>query len=614
MKSYHEFKNEPIIAVDIETKDPLIKEKGPGVYRRDGYIIGVSFSNGELSEYYPIAHPDTSSEESTRNIGYISQQLSSNNRKVFANGMYDLDWLINFGGIPVNGQYEDVQIAEPLIDEYRKSYSLNSLSELYLEDSKGYDPIRNYCLSQGWKLGPKEQGIQHLWRIPQAVVESYACKDSELTFKIFKKQQEVLKEMELESIYNLEMKLFPLLLKMRKVGVRLNMKKLTTTGIALSDLAFDIQEELNDIAGFEVNPNSANDLEQVFQMLHLPISYGDPTDLMVMKGIFRGNPRFDKNTLGRIDNPVVKKILELRHIKTLLSLFINQYPELIVDDRLHCQFHSLRSDEYGTVSGRYSSSNPNLQQVSAKEEEDYLHSNSEILNGMVIRKLFEPEEGCDWLKGDWNQIEYRLIAHYAIGEGAEKIRKRYSEDPKTDYHNELMAMTGITNRKTVKTLNFGAAYSMGYRRMAETYGWNLDEAQEVYTMYHDKVPFIKETSGRVSQKAKRIGFIRTVLDRKARIPSSDKAYVMFNRLIQGSSADIMKKAMVDANEAGLFDILIPHLTVHDELDCSMPRTKEGREAGKELKRIMETCVNLKVPILADFEIGPNWGELTKWEE
>jgi DNA polymerase-1 len=174
-------------------------------------------------------------------------------------------------------------------------------------------------------------------------------------------------------------------------------------------------------------------------------------------------------------------------------------------------------------------------------------------------------------------------------------------------------MTGIADRKTIKTLNFGAAYSMGINTMAREYGWDLQEASEVYHNYHKKVPFVRETSNRVAMKAKRIGFIKTLLGRRAYMPSSNKAYVMFNRLIQGSAADVMKKAMVDAYEEGLFNVLIPHITVHDELDVSMPNTKAGKEAGKELKFIMENCVELKVPIKADFEIGNNWGELNDWD-
>lgn len=610
----YNFKDSEYIAVDIESKDPYLKEKGPGVYRDDGHICGVSFSDGEFSEYYPIDHPDLTQEESTKNLSYIIDQLSGNNRKIFANGMYDLDWLVNWGGIKVNGKFDDIQVAEPLLDEYRYSYSLNALSMEYLKDTKKYDGITDYALQQGWIKSPSQNGVKHLWKMPSSIVREYASEDAKLTYQIFMKQKELLKEQYLEDIYDIEMRLFPLLLQMRKEGVPLNMDRLYKTGIELSDLQYDLQKEINHLAEMEINVNSGKQLEQLFLKNKLKVFYGVPTELMMMKGLTRGNPKFDKKTLEKYNNPIATKILELRHITTLLNMFIHPYPELVVGEKLHCQFNPLKSDNYGTVSGRFSSSNPNLQQVSGKEEEEYIHSNSEILNGLVIRKLFIPEENCDWLKLDWNQIEYRLIAHYAFGDGAETIRKRYNEDSNVDYHAEVGVMSGIDDRKIVKTLNFGAAYGMGVRKMSQVYGWNYEEACAIYDMYHKKVPFVKETGRRVANKAKRVGFIKTLLGRRARLPSSDKAYVMFNRLIQGSAADIMKKAMVDAYEKGIFNTLIPHITVHDELDCSMPRTKEGQEAGKELKYTMENCIKLRVPIKADAEIGSNWGELKEWKE
>lgn len=610
--TYHDYKEDPIIAVDIESKDPMLKEKGPGVYRKDGYVLGVSFSNGELSEYYPLRHPDTSQEEGSRNLLYIADQLKGSSRKVFANGLYDLDWLVNGMHLKVNGSFDDVQIAEPLLDEYRKSYSLNSLSMDYLGKEKAYDGPSQYASQMQWV--PEGKTATHLlWKMPQDIVSPYASVDAEETWHIFKLQEAKLKEQSLEEIYALEMSLYPLLLQMRKVGVRIDEQKLYRTGMELADVRSDLQEELNNIYGDELNVNSSSQLEQLFKKQGLPIVYGEPTSRMIDNGVFQGNPSFSKDVLSRIGSPIVQKILELRHITTLLNMFILPYPELLVDGRLHCQFNQLRSDEYGTVSGRFSSSTPNLQQVSAKKEEDFISSTSEILNGQIIRKLFIPEEGCDWLKMDWSQIEYRLIAHYASGEGSDLIRERYNESPDTDYHAEMGQMTGLEDRKIVKTLNFGAAYGMGVDTMASKYGWNIGEARSVYKMYHDKVPFVKETGRRVGNKSKKVGYIRTILHRRARLQNTNKTYVMFNRLIQGSAADVMKKAMSDAYQAGVFDVLHPHITVHDEMDCSMPRTKEGNEAGKELKYIMENCIKLRVPIIADCEYGPSWGELSKWE-
>jgi len=609
--SYRNYKEDSLIAVDIESFDPYLMEKGAGVYRKDGYICGVSFSNGVHSEYYDIRHYDTSPEKREKNIKYISDQLSSNNNKVGANLLYDLDWLINGEGILVNGKYDDIQIAEPLIDEYRISYSLDSLGIKYLGIGKKKDGLKEWCEQENIKLLKHDSPLKHLYKMPANLVRHYSIEDARLTYLIFKIQQEELVKQNLKEIYDLEMSLFPLLLQMRRQGVRINKEKLTKTGLELADVSYDRQNEINDMAGFEVNPNSGKNLEKLFKKMRLPVQYGDMTSLMIANGKKIGNPKFDKRTLSNMSNPLSTKILELRHIKTLLNLFIIPYPELMVEDRIHCNFNPLRSDEYGTVSGRFSSSNPNLQQVSGKKEEEEVQYSSEILSGQVIRKLFIPEENCYWLKYDWSQIEYRLIAHYAMGEGADLIRKRYQEDPNTDYHTELGLLTGIEDRKIIKTLNFGAAYGMGINKMSAVYGWDLEEAESVYQLYHSRVPFVRETSNRVGLKAKRVGYIRTLLNRRAHLKSRDKTYVMFNRLIQGSAADIMKKAMADAYKAGIFNTLYPHITVHDELDCSVPKTKEGLEAGNELKRIMETCVQLKVPIIADMEIGKNWGELTK---
>lgn len=606
-----DYKKDSAIAVDIETKDPELRKKGSGVYRKDGFIVGVSISNGEMDTYIPLRHKETTSEEREKGLRYLKDQLSYSNNKIFANGIYDLDWLIHFEGIQVSGKYDDVQIAEPLLNEYKRSYSLESLSQSYLLTGKKEDGLLEYCRQREWTLNSSVSSKSHIWKMPCDIVAPYAKEDARLTYAVFQKQVPKLLEQGLIEIYNLEMELYPLLLQMRKQGVRLDTKKLSQVGIQLSDLNYTLQKELNKIAGFDLNPKSNKQLEEVFKKHGLPITYGEPTELMKLRGKTKGNPRFDKSTLNMYDNPLATKILEVRHISTLLNLFIIPYPELIVDGRLHCSFNQLRSDDYGTVSGRFSSSNPNLQQVSGKEEEGY---EGTLLNGKIIRKLFIPEEDHKWLKFDWSQIEYRLIAHYAMGPGAETIRKRYNEDPKTDYHEEMGKMSGINDRKIVKTLNFGAAYGMGPKKMASAYGWDLDEALSVYKNYHERVPFIKQTSNRVSKKAVRTGFIRTVLGRKARIKSRDKAYVMFNRLIQGGAADLMKKAMVEAYKSGVYNILKPHITVHDELDQSMPNTSEGRDAGMELKRIMENCVQLRVPIIADMEVGPNWGELEEVED
>jgi DNA polymerase-1 len=284
-------------------------------------------------------------------------------------------------------------------------------------------------------------------------------------------------------------------------------------------------------------------------------------------------------------------------------MFLHPYLDLMTNGRLYGQFHPLRSDDYGTVAGRFSASKPNLQQVSAIDED----SDDEGMQGQVLRQLFIPEDGCDWAKLDYSQIEYRIMAHYAEGSAARKLRELYNTDINTDMHQIICDLTGF-DRRTAKRLNFGGAYGMGVRTASETFGWTYEEADLFMSAYHQAAPYVKQLRNSVSDIAARRGYILTILGRKARTHPSRKLHSMFNRLIQGSAADVMKKAIVDADDKGLFDTLPLHLTVHDELDVSVPRTAEAVEAVDELRHTMEAAIKFDVPILVDCHMGSNWAE------
>ena len=331
---------------------------------------------------------------------------------------------------------------------------------------------------------------------------------------------------------------------------------------------------------------------------------------MRLKGKKEGNPNIDKAVLNKLKktHPICGTLLDYRHYDTMQNMFLAPYLDFLVDDRLYPSFHPLRTDNYGTVSGRYSSSKPNAQQVSAiKEEEDREDDGLSALKGQVLRKLFIPEEGMDWAKSDYSQIEYRIIAHYAQGKGATSLREQYNHDPNTDFHQYIQDLTGF-DRRTAKRLNFGGAYGMGNATAATLFGWTMQDAEIFMETYHKTAPYIRETRNAVSRVAKQRGHIFTLLGRKARTHPSRKLHSMFNRLIQGSAADLFKKGMLDAYNAGIFDVLIPSMFVHDEVDNSVPRTNEGREALAELKVLMEDAIKLDVPVKVDTHTGANWAE------
>lgn len=590
------------IGYDTEGYDPDLKDKGPGCYRGEGFTVGVSFATNDVSEYYPIAHPDTTSEEREQNLRRINAVLSASNDKVGANIMYDADWnQVQSFLKPLKGELHDIQLAEPLLNEYRTSYSLDALAAVYGKKAKATAYLQHYCDTQGWKGAP----ASHIWRMPSREVSTYAKLDGTLALQIFDEQLPLLEAHGLWELYEIERRLIPLLLQMRKQGVRLNMPELKKTALLVTEKHFNLAEQIYEYAGTELKINSTVQLAKVFDRLGIDYPRNEPTELMKLAGK-QGNPNLDKDALAGMKDthPLVKAVLDYRHYSTLIDMFLIPYLEMQINGRLHCSFNPLRSDTYGTVSGRFSSSRPNLQQVPAMDDDD---DESDNLKGKIIRKLFIPEEGHTWAKLDYSQVEYRITAHYAVGPGAEELRQDYRDNPDTDYHKRIQELTGF-DRRTVKRLNFGASYGMGLDTAAKKFGWTREEAEMFLSAYHDKAPYLKATRKRVVQVAERKGHIFTILGRRARVHPSRKLHSFFNRLIQGSAADIMKAAMVKAYEDGLFDVLLPHLTVHDELDVSVPQTKEGKEALAALKHTMETAIELSVPLRVDCKEASNWAE------
>lgn len=603
------YKDASVLAVDIETFDPDLLQKGPGTHRGDGFICGVGIGRetpgGDLTHYLSLRHPDTPQPIRERNRRVLKEILNTDVPKLGANLKYDLEWLAHEEFV-VKGPFHDIQIAEPLLDEYARSYSLENQAKKYSVARKQTKVLEDYCKTMGWQ----GKAIQHIWRMPSTVAEEYCTNDLILPLEIFGKQKRSLERQNLWDLYVLETKLIPVLLKMREVGVRLDTEKLTRVTMQSADKHYSLKKKLLKWAGTEFNPASTTQLAKLFDYYGIPYPRKPPTEHMKKQGKSKGNPNIDKNVLSKLvkAHPICATILEYRHWSTMINMFLLPYNELIVGDRLYCSLHPLKSDKYGTVSGRFSSSQPNLQQVSAiSEEGDESDSQLDELKGRILRELFIPEDGCVWSKSDYSQIEYRILAHYAQGKGAIEVREQYNYDPNTDFHKYIQDATGF-DRRQAKRVNFGGTYGIGAATYANLFDCTLEEAEMFLSTYHKAAPYIKDTRNAVSRVAKNRGYVFTILGRKARTHHSRKLHSMFNRLIQGSAADIFKKGVVDAWDAGVFNVLTPHLFVHDEVDCSVAQTKEGKEALVELDYILENAVKLSVPLKVDTHVGKTWAE------
>ena len=370
-----------------------------------------------------------------------------------------------------------------------------------------------------------------------------------------------------------------------------------------------LQEQLNKAGGHGVNIWANASLKQAYDKNQIKYNFTE-----------KGTASFTQDWLEQQNDGISKTILDIRKLDKIRNTFIkNMILEKAVGGRIHCQFNSM-----GTVTGRFSSSNPNLQQVPARDPE----------LGPLIRSLFIPEENQDWYCADYSQQEPRVLVHYAViknMESAKKVQEEFLNNDQTDFHDMVAKMASI-ERKQAKTINLGLFYGMGNKKLARELGLDDDSAYELFNKYHTKVPFVKELSKQVAHVASTRGYIKTLLGRKRRFdkwepkdsfgntayskaeameryPDNElkRAYThtALNALIQGSSADITKAAMLKIYESGITDEIDIKLTIHDELDFSVDKSKQ--KCFEEAIQIMKNCVDIKVPLKIDVEKGDSWG-------
>jgi DNA polymerase I-like protein with 3'-5' exonuclease and polymerase domains len=611
-----------VIALDTETKDPDLKERGPG-FRRGAHVVGISVGvpTGERW-YFPVRHevcPEQNMDPE-KVFAWANAELGRTGQpKVGANLGYDLDALQN-EGVHVEGPFIDVQVAEPLIDENQFSFSLDNLGVKYTGEGKVRSDLEKWAVQAYGDSNYR----RNIYRCPPSLVGPYAEGDVDLPLRIWEEQEKLLARDELTDLFRMECELIPTLVEMRVRGCRVDLKRAQELDDELTTAIDLAQGRIDAVAGFRVNVNAGADLARLFDKEKVPYPRTKPS-----KSHPRGQPSFVTEWLEHLDHPAGMLVREVRKLTKYRDVFVRSYVMgQQINGRIHCQFHQMKGDENGAVTGRFSSSDPNLQNIPSRDE----------YWGPRIRSMFVPEEGEEWVKHDWSQIEYRFLAHFAVGPSGETVRKMYRDDPKTDFHKMVIAMTGL-DRKPAKTINFGLVYGMGARELARRLGMDMKTAEEtVFGPYHANVPFVQATYEKASSIAKSRGYVKTILGRRGhfdfwaparwsaegtqgfRKDKAEKEYEgqplaraythkALNKVLQGSNADLMKLSMTLIRKSGAARVLGPTLSiVHDEFNHSRPRTKEGDEAVREVKNIMESCIKIKVPVVAEESRGTNWGE------
>ena len=644
-----DLKDVDTVAVDIETYDPNLKTKGLGAIRNDGFICGIAVATGKETAYFPLRHSDifTDYKRDEKIWSVLNEKIFQNENitKVFHNAMYDVCWIRAVTGMKMKGRIVDTMIAASVINENRFKYSLDSLSKDYLNEEKYKYDLQQKTLE--WSGGTVKDPMTNMHKLPASIVKEYAKQDVNLTYKLWnlfnKKIDEVLYTKEdgdqktCRQIFELETKLFLCLVDMKFKGVRIDVAKAIEFGRHLKKRREQILKAIESLTTVRVDIWAAASIKKLLDHLHIKDYKVTPKSKM---------PQLPKDYLKTHSNKCLRMIAKAREYDKAANTFIDGLLEYVHEGRIHADINQIRSDSGGTVTGRFSMSNPNLQQIPAKG-----------FIGKKMRELFIPEEGCKWGSFDYSQQEPRIVVHYAIKlglPGTEGLQDEFDKDD-ADFHQIVADMANIS-RKQAKTINLGLFYGMGKIKLQKELGLDQKQARELFNEYHGRVPFVRQLSQELITFAKENRLLFTLYDRFCRFnkwettnkewnPEINRfnevplyteeqareafkaemldkykenkidtnymdyfdryytpafTYKALNRLIQGSAADMTKKAMVDLYEKGI----IPHIQIHDELCFSI--TDHEPEL---IKNTMEQTIPLEVKNKVDFESGPNWGTI-----
>jgi len=590
------------IAIDLETKDPDLMKKGSGAIIGNGEVIGIAVATKHYKGYFPIAHEGGGNMDKVKVLYWLKDILESFSTKIFHNAMYDVCWLKKMG-FKINGDIVCTMIAAAVTDENRFRYDLNSLSWHYLGYGKNESALAE--AAEEWGINPKAE----MYKLPSMHVGSYAERDAEVTFGLWQEMKKEIINQDLEDIFDLETELFPCLVDMRFKGVRVNVERAQAMKKEFKNAEQDLLHKIKGETNIDTQIWAARSVANVFDVLKIEYPRTEKTEA----------PSFTKNFLQEHKHPVVNMIAKAREINKAHTTFIDSILRYEHKGRIHAEINQLRSQTGGTVTGRFSYQNPNLQQIPARNKD----------LGPKIRSLFIPEEGHKWGCFDYNQQEPRLVVHYAALyklPSVYEVVDSYKEDSTSDFHQTVADMAEIP-RSQAKTINLGLFYGMGKAKLQAELGVTKEKAADLFNMYHGKVPFVKQLMEKASNRAQDRGQIRTLLGRLCRFhlwepnsfgmhkamahedalkehgPGIRRAYTYkaLNKLIQGSAADMTKKSMLELYKEGI----IPHIQIHDELDISIT----GEEEAKKIIEIMENAVRLEVPNKVDYEDGDNWGDI-----
>jgi DNA polymerase-1 len=465
----------------------------------------------------------------------------------------------------------DVQHYAALLDETRRKYNLDLLGKDFLG------------------IGKEEIDIERLSDMHAGDVAAYAEKDVFLVDKLKEVMWPKLDKQDLQRVRQLEDNVIFPVCEMEKNAAPINVELLNTWSERSEQ---EYQKKVYEIyrkTGLGITPGSPHNMRELFDKLG--IEKYELTDT--------GQVSYADDVLRKMNHPIIELLREASKLKTLRSKYFSAYQKAILNGKLHYQLHQLRTDENGTVSGRFAASKINPQQVFRVKKQM-----EEWGDDYIVRQLFIPEEGKVWFSADADQIEYRLFAHFAE---SPKIYAAYKENENVNFHELIRQMVSVYKEipyKETKDMNFAKIFGAGLDKISQMLDLPRSQSDVFVRIYNRTFPEANQLLKKAMRVAIKRGYVKTILGRRTRFPDGDRAHKALNSVIQGSAADIAKQKTVELHSVRKELDLIQRFPVHDENDGDCPKENVGL-----IKAILNyQSFPLKVPILWSVGWGNNWKE------
>jgi len=554
----------------------------------DSMPVGFSFCLEDHRKFYlPVNHRGGGNLDKGVVRRWMQNELKGKTL-VTLSGKFDIQMARKFGVDleEIGCSIREVQHKAALLSDQRRSFKMDDMLFDFLKRRK-HDIDRS-----------------RIWELPAYEVGPYAESDAEDTLDLDDHLAPLVTEQELDGVLDLEDSIVYAVCEMERNGVPLDLELLNRWSTKSRRRFENIVFMISQATGLKVNPNSGHDLAQLFGLLQLEYPRTEPTERFP-----NGQPSFTDEFLKEVNHEVVQLVREGRGIDSLDSKYFRKYLKAQRNGILYYQLHQLKGDaDYGTISGRFSSSHVNIQQVFDPERQ----ADKTGLRDFLVRYLFKPAPGCYWLKADASQIEFRFFVHYSR---SARLIKIFNDYPDTDFHEQVAEFCSI-KRKPAKTVNFLMLYGGGKDKLAFQLGTGRKESDALYAEYNKRFPETRDLMDEVMRVAKTRGYVKTIKGRRARFPNGERLHSALNRVLQGSSADYLKIKLRQLYNARKRLGLLLRMTVHDDFGGDLKDPKMG-EKVKELLEEPVPELKMRVPLKWDVDVASSWGEASipkKWKK